>query len=244
MDSVRLEGKASRGVPAQSGEGTLVPQRLSRYGEVHTLPYGKPLYGPADEGRYMVLRNATPGTGIAGHAAPTTIDDTKPLLYLRNDATVAEGKRIYLDYIKLDVTAAGTNATDLGFQHILDVRAAPSAGTQLTAVNANGDSSEAPSLTAWLGAAVVAAASTSVRRLAHGLARLVIPVVGDTYRFDFGAGSQAMGSMIDAGTAIANIVIPVHPIVIAPGQSYLLHQRSSAQSGAHSFEFECGFWVR
>src|SRR5881397_1839181 len=69
-----------------------------------------PAFAAAKAGQLWVGGNPTPGTGIASHAAPTATDGTKPLCMFKNNYAVGTGKNIYLERVKLAVTAAGTNA--------------------------------------------------------------------------------------------------------------------------------------
>ncbi|HYC99696.1 MAG TPA: hypothetical protein VEB22_00585, partial [Phycisphaerales bacterium] len=70
----------AKGTPAS--EGRAIPQRGTTYAEGVVLSVHQKQHTLADEGSYFVARNPTPGTGVAGHAAPTTLDDTKPFLEL------------------------------------------------------------------------------------------------------------------------------------------------------------------
>ncbi len=246
-DSVQQYISTARALPGVNPENSWGTQRGSRYGEAFVQQMGGAMWPFADEGSYFLATNPTPGTGIAGHAAPTTIDDTKPFLLLRNGASpAANAKRCYLDYIKLQTTAAGAGATTTLFGCKLDKGANryTSGGSTLTPVNPNMDSSASPAMTVKAGAVVAAAASADVRLLTGGqLARSVVTVVGDTYLWVFGQGRQ-LSSMIVAGTAIANIVYAMPPVVIGPEQMFLLHQGGASQSGAHSFEIEIGWTER
>src|SRR6185436_17088268 len=84
------------------------PSRTGRYGEAYNQPVGASNWTFADEGSYVVVNNATLATGIAGHAAPVVADtDTKPLFFLFNGGT----RNVIMDYLFLEVTAAGTAGT-------------------------------------------------------------------------------------------------------------------------------------
>lgn len=68
-----MTGAVSRALPSpRLPDGTIDTEspRWSGYGEAYVIPVDRRV--AADEGYYTVLRNATPGTGVAGHAAPTT----------------------------------------------------------------------------------------------------------------------------------------------------------------------------
>jgi hypothetical protein len=244
-----LYGQVSRPRPSAQPEGTRRAVRVSGRGEpdVRSLT-GSKLHAVADEGSYFVVTNPTPGTGIAGHAAPSTSEATKPLLYLRNTLELGadEGKRVYLDYIQLQVTAAGSNGTNV--RAILRADSGndrfSSGGSALTPVNPNMASTETSGVTARFGAVTAAAASSDVRLVHHQLVRPVINVVGDTYLFTFGASSRRANGLIPSGTTIANVEVNCPPVVLGPKQMFLLHMLATSQSAAASYEVSAGFWVR
>ena len=238
-----------RDLPSGYPESNAVPQRGSRRGEAYTLPLtGSKLHSLADEGSYFVATNPTVGTAIAGITASDGFDDLETYLFLRNteSVTASTGKRIYLDYIKLQAVAVGTNGTNFSFAAKLDKgnNRFTSGGSAITPANVNMDSSVSSIATLRAGAVVTAAASADARLVASGLLRSVIKVAGDQYLFDFGSSSKVMSSHIVAGTAIANVVIPCPPVVIGPGQMFLLHEFAASQTVAASYTFEVGWWER
>lgn len=190
-----------------------------------------------DEGSYYCATNPTPGTGIATTAAVTTLSDTSPFLLVKNNGT----KTIYLDYLKLIVTAAGTNGTNLNFASKTDVPNSSgrytSGGSTITPVNANINSGNLSSAQVYAGAIVAAAASASARLLDHIVIRPVIPVLGDTYTITFGQVDPSVGSLQVSGTAIANAVYQTPGVVIGPQQYWLGHLYLASQSAASSYEF-------
>lgn len=194
------------------------------------------------DGRYYVATNPTPGTGIASLTAPTTYDDTKPFLLINN---AHASRTLTLDYIKLVCTAPGTAGTALNYVHKIDgVNASryTSGGSTLSPKNVNQGSSEASSAVIYCGAIVAIATSSAARKLGSGVIRPVIPVIGDTYLFTFNAFFGAgLGGQAVAGTAIANVIIPSGPILIAPTGWYALHLWLPSQSAASSYEAEVGF---
>ena len=198
----------------------------------------------ADRGQYYVLIG-TPGTGVAGHAAATTLDDTKPYVWLMSNYTAADGKRVYLDYLRTWVTAAGTNGTNLRYGIKIDTSTTrrSSAGTAMTCNPVSAQSSTAASVTAYPGAVVAAAATNAVRTVSHGLIRTVINVVGDQYLFTFGRGQQLGAGMVTEGTAQVHQHFACPPVVLGPTDQFLFHFFSGSQSAASSHEVEIGFWV-
>jgi len=211
--------------------------RRSGYGEDYVLPFGPRV--ASDENSYHLLRSATPGTGIAGHAAPTTLDNTKPFVLLRAGAL-----RAYLDYLKLVVTAAGTAGTLNYATHILDDGAGfTSGGEDLVQVNPNGEGSNISGLLSFKSGAVVATAGGSQRIVAHQRARTVIPVVGDVLLFTFGPERPVSGAVLEGTTELERI-IHCPPVILAPSQWYKLVLWRASQSAAASYEVEIGLWER
>lgn len=201
----------------------------------------------ASEGSHFIVRNATPGTGIAGHAAATTLDDTKPLLLLKNNSSARDNIHIYLDYIRFRLTSAGTAGTNVRFDMKVDyTNRYSSAGTALVPTNVNSNSvAQSVALgNAYFGAVVAAAAGTNVRLLDGIEMRPVIGVVGDSYTINFGGPSHPPSALITTGTAVAHATANFHPVVIGPGQTFLLHQWSASQSGAYAFEVTCSYFER
>lgn len=237
--------KVSRALPTRLVDGTVDTEspRGTGYGEQYVMPYGR--FVAADEGMYFVARNATPGTGEAGHAAPTTHDTAKPFIFLKN-GSASGGRRVYLDYLKLLVTAAGTAGTLNYATHTVDRdRTHSSGGSDLTVVNTNLQSTDSSVLTiAKIGAVVPAQANSAAARIvAHQAVRQVIPVAGDVILFTFGHDA-APTSMITAGTAELERVIHCPPVVFGPGESYHLVLWRASQSAAASYECEIGFRER
>ncbi len=193
----------------------------------NVFPINTDFHGVVDEGSYFCVQGAQ--TGIATAAAPTAFSDTNPFLSIFNKDTV---KSIYLDFIALMVTAAGTNGTQLfaAAQIDLNTDRYTSGGTDLTAniANPNGN---APN---------VSAKSSVARQLVgNRVLRGSIPVVNDTYIIKFGAvDSPAALGVSTVGMVLQN----VPKIVIPPQGSFLLHLWLPAQSVASSYIPEAG-WV-
>lgn len=248
LEDRKLWGETHRDLPGTAySEGAAVPLRGSRRGELYVRDLvGPKLHSLADEGSYFVATNPTVGTGVAGIAAADGFDDLETLAFLRNTESASTGKRLYLDYIKLQATAAGTNGTNFSFAMKLDKgnNRFASGGSAITPVSPNMDSTAAAVATLRFGAVVTTAASADARLVASGLLRSVIKVVGDTYLFDFGPSAKSMTSHIVAGTAIANVVIPCPPVVVGPNQMFLLHEFAASQTVGAAYTFEIGWWER
>lgn len=214
--------------------------RSSPYGEPYQVGFGPRVAG--DEGSYFIARNATPGTGVAGHAAPTTHDTAKPFILLQNTGP----DRVYLDFVKLVVTAAGTGGTLNYATHTVDQgRTYSSGGGDLTVVRTNlSVANSSPFTLAKIGAVVPAESNTgNARIIAHQAVRSVIPVVGDVILFKFGSEPQGSGMILE-GTAQVERIIHCPPVVLAAGDSYHLVLWRASQSAATSYECEIGGWYR
>ena len=238
--------KVSRALPGtRSTDGTTDTEsaRGSGYGEPYVIPFSRRV--AADEGGYFLARTATPGTAQAGHTAPTTHDTAKPFVMLQNGAE-AGGMRVYLDYLKLLVTAAGTAGTLNYATHTVDKNRTPgTGGVALTVVNVNPQSTRSTVLSSALAGPIVPGESNSAdaRIVAHQRARTVIPVVGDVLLFKFGADPAISGAVM-AGTTELERIINCPPIILGPGDSYHLVLWRASQSAAASYEVEAGFWER
>lgn len=247
-DLIKVYGESRQAKQARAADRTNVPMATTVHGDVRTSPYGKGVYGLADEGSYFVARNPTIGTGVAGIAAADAADDLETLLFLRNTSADSEGKRIYLDYLRLVPTAAGTNGTTTQYYSWIDTGTSryTSGGSAITPQNVNMDSSESAPVTCMFGALVTAAASADKRTVGGGSLRLgVIKVIGDIYTFEFGPARGALPtSLVTSGTAQAIVTVRHAPVVLGPGDMFGLEVYAASQTVAASFEFELGFWVR
>lgn len=225
-------------------DGTANPRaRKDAYGASAIVSYThKPEQMLADEGSYFVATNPTPGTGIASLAAPTTYDDTKPFITVQY--TTTSGRRLFLDFLKLQCTAAGTGGTALNAVIVVDNAASrwTSGGSAITPVNPNMDDSTKSEAVINVGA-LVAAAAANKRIVWVDTLRPVIPVVGDTYLIEFG-GNPAMNSLAVAGTAIANVAKKAPPVILGNGQNAAINLWLPSQSAASSYEFVLGFHER
>lgn len=240
--------RVSRALPTPYGENRTVVSRSDRYGNQVVAQVSKPMNEEAGSGCYFVATNATPGTGVAGIAAADGLDNTEAYFYLRNTSeSTGTNKYIYLDYVKLITTAAGTNGTNLIYASKIDTGSTrfSSGGSAVTPVNCNMDSDTTFEGTLRAGAVVLSAATGSVRLLSHGTLRSAITVVGDSYLFDFGGGARAgRAALQTSGTAIAHVVVPHCPVVLGPSDAWCFHLNAASQSAASSFEFEIGLYIR
>lgn len=221
------------------------PNRAGKYLEAYNINVGASNWALASEGSYIVVNNATLATGIAGHAAPVVADtDTKPLFYLYNGTT----KQLIMDYLFLEVTAAGTAGTIHYTTIYLDNKgsaARSSGGTQITSFASSNSavSSSTSGLECYFGA-VVAAMSSSVK-VGQQIVREVIPVVQDTVTMKFGGpNAGAHSALTTAGTATNHCVQHFAPVVVGPGGNLNISQIRPSQSAAASYQFSAGFVLR
>lgn len=218
-----------------------VPSRAGTYLEAYNAPLtAKEMYY-ADEGSYFVGITPTSGTGVIGHAAPTTFDETKPYLLLYNSSTT---KRLYPQFIQFNETVASVGGTVMRFVVCVDnTNRYSSAGSDLTVSNANGASSTATAATTAKVGAVVAAAATAARRNYGDIVfrGTTIDIIGDNYTIVFGAPSSNGGASSKVATLIDSSRVAA-PVVVGPGQSLLVHQWASSQSTGPTFQVIMG-WV-
>lgn len=216
------------------------PNRSSRYSESYSMQVtGKELVS-ADEGSYFTALSTTPGTGIIGHAAPTTFDATKPYFLLYNGGV----NRIYPQFLRLHDTVVSVGGARVQFTVVVDQgNRYSSAGTALTPKNVNMDSVISSAASIYQGAVVATAASASVRTLDHLVFRGTIDVVEDVYEIVFGAsdGSGQGGSRV---ATVGDFARLAPPVVVGPGQSLLIHQWAASQSTGPTFQVSFGYIER
>jgi hypothetical protein len=238
--------KVNRTKPSQTSANQDAPNRGTAYGEQMVNLYGVDRSNLCDEGSYFVVTNATFGTGIVTPATgPVAYSDTAPFFLLNNtDTASGTNKNVTLDYLKLICTVSGTAGTSIHYVLRIDnsvARYTSGATTLGTIANCNMNSSVATVCTAYCGAITVAAATANVRTLGNGIFKTGIPIVGDTYVLTFGVGQNGVGSSV---ATIAAVMYGTSPIVIGPGQCFLLHLWLPAQTGASSYEIEVAWWER
>lgn len=237
----------ARSLPTGTADSTAVatPTRTGTYGEAYAVPLGAKQTFFADEGSYYLVNTTTPGTGVAGHAAPVAADlSTKPCIQIYNGGT----KNLTIDFIKVRFTAIGAGSSTTDFDSWYDQAGATryaSGGTAMTPVNSRSDLyGSASSAVVYFGA-VVTGAAVQAKRVGHSRVRSVVAVVEDQYLFTFGAAAQTPNAGLPTtGTNQLVAVVPMAPIVIAPGGNFLFVKWGVSQSGADSYDMEIGYWER
>lgn len=225
----KLTDSASSGGPSRSGP----------YSEAYVQSISNKELFAADEGSYFVGISATPGTGVIGHAAPTTFDETKPYLLVYNGSA---DKRIALQYLRFHETVVSTTATRTQWTFTIDDgNRLSSAGTAATINNVNMASSNVSAAAIKHGAPVATAASSTRRILGHYSLRGSIDVVEDNLEFIFGGLG---GQNVLAPATVMAVAVNVPPAIIGPGQSFMAYQWSAGQAAAPTLEMVLGFIER
>lgn len=251
---VNLVGEVDRTKPHAELDGSDTDVRLSRYRELSVMPFSYTKHPYVDEGSYFTANNAQ--TGLATAAAPTTFSATNPFLLLYNNGSVTDdfASRIYLDYILLLSTAAGTGATNIQFAIVKDsVSRYSSGGTEITAnIVPCGPTSTSSAMKMWAGNITASAASASARTIVGN--RVIktytapAPTVNDQYMVRSGAPSVSENLVYtNNGTTLITsmkTVDSIPPIVAGAGESILFYLWFTGQSAASSFAPEVSWWER
>ena len=224
---------------------------------IGSLPQVAPLLSrdtaAADLGFYYVATNPTPGTGIVETATITSfaLAEAAPMLSIFNGSIAgsATAVNIYPLYIRLTVTQANAGGLVQRFTLTLDQGNRITTGAATTGIlsinNVNMASPNRSQAQIQSGASLVASAASPQRRIVANQSFRnggVVAVIGDVYQFNFGSTEQIDPmSLVETGTAICNVTYGFAPLVIGPGQSFLVqHWAASATTGA-GFEYEIGF---
>lgn len=227
--------------PIGEGTGNGAP-RFGPYSETITQPLTGKEYTFADEGSYLVAISPTAGTGIIGHAAPTTFDETKPYLFVYNGSG---NLRLYPQFLRLHDTVVSVGGTRMQFTITTDVGNLYSSGGTAATVNPPNTEIVSPGANAvsiYQGAVVTAAATASRKNLGNYCLRGTIDVVEDNYTFVWGASDSFVSSSRVA--TVMDISQPLPPTVIGPKQCLKIHQWQSGQSTGPTFEMVFGFVLR
>jgi hypothetical protein len=240
--------RASRGLPGKIPNNSPGPLRGSQYGSLITLEVGSARHTLSYLATYFVAHNATndASTTLAGHADPELADAdatmTKPLIHMRVDPSSI--KRIYLDYLEIEVVTAPTTGAKDNWAAQLDTGATrvTSGGTALTKVNTNMQSTATADLVILGGAVVTGAESPSARHLGHGQTRAAIPIAGDRYQFRFG-GAPSSGDNVVASAASRHL-INMPPVILGATDQFLLalYSADDAIAAAGVYKVRCAWW--
>ena len=240
-----VKGLVSRFLPQPNNDGEEVEVRLNRYGELIMQPSARKQHSLAEDGSYFTCNNAQ--AGLATAAAPTAFSATNPFLLIANtDNPGSNARSIYLDYLMLLATAAGTAGASLQVAVTIDQgNRYTSGGSELTAniVNCSMLSAQRTSVArVFAGNITAAGAGSNVRtHVGNRYMKGAIPVAGDEYTINFG-GIEAMNNI--SISTIMKSVFNAPPLIIGPQQCALVHIWLPSQSGASSYAPELSWWER
>jgi hypothetical protein len=230
-------------LPSSSADGsaTATPTRTGSYGEAYALSLTNKELFSADEGSYFTAITPTPGTGIIGHAAPTTFDEAKPFIVIYNGSL----KRLYPQFLRLHETVASIGGARSQFTITTDDgNRRSSAGTALTINQANlGSSQSASGVLGYIGA-VIGTAATGARLIHdHIVFRGTIDIVEDALEIVWG-GAGGGNSTASRVATVMDASRTTGPLVVMPGDSLCITQWAAAQSTGPTYQAELGFILR
>jgi hypothetical protein len=221
--------------------GTTTPSRTGSYNEAYAAPLTNKEFFFADEGSYFTAITPASGTGIIGHAAPTTYDTTKPYIFIYNGTQ----KTLYPQHLALYETVASVGGVGLVFVPSVDnVSTVTTPGTTLTVASSNVANATATSgLVAQVGAIVTPANSGSSVQYGDIIFRGTIDIIQDHYDIVFGAPSSNGGGVARPATLMDSSRI-ASPIAVPPGWNFKLVQWRASQSTGPTFQVRLGFVLR
>lgn len=210
----------------------------------------------ADEGNFFVATNPTSGTVIA--TTTSVVDDAAtasathaqnvPVLLMQNAWSEGDpnAKNIYPRYLRMMLTQVPTSATSWQMSVRADKNpsAYTSGGSTITPVNVNTGSSVGSKAAIYFGAVVTPLPlAATARLLARAQVNAVIPVTLDQWLFTFGTVGMG-GDQLANGAGAKNVLIPLPPIIIAPGWNIRVGMWGTSNAAAPSWEFELGYVER
>ena len=216
------------------------PFRLNRHSELIAEVFGPDR--AAAEGSRFVSINPTLGTAIATTTSITGFDATKPVMLVQNRNGVG-GANIILDYLRLILAQVPTSATAWNWAMVVDtINRYTSGGSAITPTNVNtGGAGSGAGI--YFGAVVAPAAGAAVKTVHRSQGRSVIPVTLDEWVFKFGAAPDSGAGSLGGAVAL-RMPIPCGPVVLRPGDSWLLYGWGASNAAAPSWEFELGHTER
>lgn len=226
-------------LPTRTADSTAIvtPSRADAYAGAYTMPMGAD-YGPfAEEGSMYIIQTTTPGTGIAGHAAPVQADlSTKPILHVYNGGSL----NIIPRWIKVRITTAGAGGTNTNLETWLETGAGASsrasAGTLVSpAINCKGGAT-VPSSGAVAYIGPVISTLTSAKRVGHFQVRSTIEIVEDVYLVVYGAANMSVFGPVVA--TLNNYTVPMAACCVPPSSNFQFHHWGASHSGASSYDIQ------
>ncbi len=231
-------GGASDGTPNAS-------PRVTRYNEAFVMPTTGGEETSALEGTYFTamsgLSPGVPGTGIVGHAAAQTFDETKPYLLVYNGTSLTLIPKL----LQLYCTVVGTTGTRVQFTVTRDVGAMyTSGGTAASIQSTNTEGGPSASGVSITQGAVVSSAASAARAIIGNFAfRGTIEVAEDFYQLVWAAPDGVSGSSSRVAT-VAECSRTVPPMAIGPGKNMKIIQWRAAQTVGLTLEMVFGFKLR
>lgn len=217
-----------------------VPARFNKMGEAVVQAFSP--NNAAEEGSRFVTTNPTLGTPIATTTSITAFTVASPVMVLQNRNGIG-GANITLDYLRLLLSQVPTSATAWNWAAVLDtVNRWTSGGSQLTPANVN-TGGAASGLAVFFGALVAPAAGVSARTVHRSAGRSAVPVTQDEWLFKFGSQNHEGPSTLGGAVAL-RIPIPCGPVVLRPGDNWVLYGWGAANAAAPSWELELGHQER
>lgn len=231
----QIYGKVNKTLPAGISESAQGEVRLGKYAEIQSNSLLTGVTALADEGSYFAAMGAADTAYNMAGATQTSWVATTPTFFMRNNAAAA-GVRIYMDFIRIKFTTAGTAGTRIEGAVFIDLGArTTSAGTALTVVNVNGAQQTATNSTGVVAGAITANAAVTPKQLYRFSLSTAIPAIGESYLITF--GNQTGISYIDKCAALG-------PAILDGGQTVLLYLWSPSQSATPTVEMSAGWFER
>ena len=202
-------------------------------------------YAACDEGSYFTSWiAATASTAVA--TTTQALGATNPTLAVINGQP-SGGYNIYMRYVRLLMTAVTTGATTAQHVGSLDPLnpKLSTIGTAMSSPNSTNSASGVLSKAVLYAGVNVASALSAPGRIVHtGVVTNSIPIVLDTWTLAYGepaSNSNLIGTM----SLVKNIVVPIPPVIIAPGWTYTLgFWGASWAASAPTYSIEVGFIER
>ncbi len=224
-------------IPSSGAPDTTASAQLGRTdaysGSVIESVFNRDLWSAVEGSRFVAV-NPTAGTGILGHAAPTTFDETKAFLYVYNGGS----KTIYPVSVRLVDTVVSIGGTRTQFTQTIDSgNKFSSGGTALIKANPNMGVTSGSGATITAGAVVLAAATSNRRLLGNQVIKGAnIDVVWDQIEFIFGTTGGSTGGLLTPTTTAQWFSVPCPAVGIAPNTGWALYQWAASQSTGPTYE--------
>lgn len=204
-------------------------------------------YAACDEGSYFTSNlAATASTAVS--CSTQALGATNPALAIINTATAnaaGTAPNIYIRYIRMLFTAVDTGLTTLqavGSLDPLNPKLSTLGTLTNTAVSTNSNSSVLSKATIYAGVNIASALSAPGRIVHAAVLTNSIPIVLDTYIMAFGEPVSTY-NLIGTMSLVKSVVVPVPPVIIAPGWTYTLGLwGASAAASAATIQWDIG-WI-